>query len=99
MLHQAFGALDGRRRHTADGFCGQAFFDARLTHHARRFVDAFRRGRVRRQNDRVARLNGNQDFEDGGRGGIRRRDDAGDHSARAGDLHHVFRFVDDADRA
>ena len=54
---------------------------------------------MRRQHDRVARLDGDQNFEDSCRGRIRRRNNAGDNAARAGDLNYIFRFADDTDGA
>ncbi len=51
---------------------------------------------MRRKHDRIARFDRDQNFEDCGRGGIGRRNNAGNDASRTGDFDDIFVFRNNA---
>ena len=100
-LHQLLGALERHGRHPQDAAVGSAGAPRRLRHDLRGAADAAHGRRVGAEDDRAARLDGDQNLVDGRGRRVGRRHDGGDDAERLGDLDDlpVFDAIDDADRA
>jgi len=88
--HQLLRGLQGRVAKAADDSLGSAGQYGRRVQDVGGFGDAVLGGRVGRKDHRVASLEGYQRLEDRGAGGIRRRNDAGNHPHGHGDLIHLL---------
>ena len=98
VLHQLLRALERDRRHPVDGAGWRAGSPRRFLHDLGDARDALDRRGMRAEDDRAARLDGDQDLVDGRRRRVRRGHDGRDHAERLGDLDDAAVLVagDDA---